>query len=155
MPIPNNNWTNLFKEGNIFKEGFKNDVTPLDDYNLNQVLNGIILNKDSIESINKAAFGNGPIPSSGDSLQTQINANKNRLDELDTTYATDQQLTDAINNEASIRKNKDDELAGRIEQLNTNLQSLDFNVIEINGGGVPTKNLDTWNGEYGDNWGNI
>lgn len=63
--------------------------------------------EDEQDKLNKAAFGNEITPTSGDSLQAQISANKMRLDELDNTYATDQQLADAVKTERDERKQAD------------------------------------------------
>ena len=70
------------------------------DIDLTEEINDRLAND---EAINKAAFGTETTPTSGDSLQTQISANKKRLDELDNTYATDKQLTDAVETEAKAR----------------------------------------------------
>ena len=120
--------------------GFQNDVTPLDEYNMNLILKAILENKENMESnddnlrklldneeaaridadtqlrddftnrdkaINMAAFGNDTTPTTGDSLQAQIAANNQRLDELDTTNATDKQLADAVKAEKNARTKAD------------------------------------------------
>ena len=134
--------------------GFQNDVTPLDEYNMNLIIKAILENKENMESNDnnlRTLLSNEETTRIGADAQLRTDL----TNESSKRETTDQQLTNAISSEASTRESKDNELADGINQLTENLELLNFNVIEIDGGGVPTKNLDTWNGEYDDAWGNV
>ena len=73
MAIPNHSWDELLKGNKLFQTGFENEKTALDEYTLNQILNGVLNNKKSIEEDIEGSIGgangiasldaNGKVPS--------------------------------------------------------------------------------------------
>jgi hypothetical protein len=154
--------TNKPLDSDLFTEGFKNDITPLDDHNLNTLIDGITyvdanstakdtkLKQDldallATKADKTYVDENKVAKEAGKQLSTNdfTNADKSKLDsiaanaEVNVQADWDEQDTDAD----SYIKNKP-----AIPDI-SNLESK-FDILEINGCGVPTSNYANWTGEF-------
>lgn len=87
----------IFNES-IFKEGFKNDVTPLDEDTLNLLVDGIRLNDADIQSItsNLTTVENS-IDELEDSIREAIESDETLSNKIDTEIAERQKANKALN----------------------------------------------------------
>lgn len=139
----------------LFREGFENDKTPLDEYNLNLILTAIKLieqgrTQEDTKIQTRVDNEKTAREAADNSLQTQLNDEKASREDADKKlYGSD------IPEENNLTLTGIMESLGNIDtdlkaQITTKENT--FGVIITDGGGVPPSVIDgtdtTWNGEF-------